>query len=190
MCTGDIVLHWDDDDIYGSQRIREQVAPIAEGRADVTVLDHRWTYFMKEDELYAKRDSSSKSWGPHFGTLAWRRSLFSEDGIRFPDASKAEDYGFAQFAVEDAAARLVVVVGDASSSNSSSSASYALSRESWNPLFVCVRHGSNTWSWNDGAQQSQAQFQGEEGARGREVGPCRCAQWRRSRLRIAHARHA
>ena len=75
LCTGQVVVHWDDDDVYGPQRIREQVIPIAEKRADLTVLEHRWTYFMQEDELYSKRASSS-SWGPHFGTLAWRRSLF------------------------------------------------------------------------------------------------------------------
>ena len=167
LCTGQVVVHWDDDDFYSPQRTRLQVAPIAEGRADLTLLEHRWTYFMREDEVYAKRDPSSKSWGPHFGTLAWRRSLFSENGVHFPDTSKAEDYGFAQFAIKDAAARLEVVVEDPSS-NKNNSVSSSLSREKQPPLFVCVRHGSNTWSWNDGARQSQVQFQEEEGARGVE----------------------
>ena len=44
-CTGDVVVHWDDDDIYGPQRLATQLAPLAaDGEADVTLLEHSLTY--------------------------------------------------------------------------------------------------------------------------------------------------
>ncbi len=53
--TGDVVVHWDDDDIYGPGRLRAAVAPIVAGRADLTVLTHALTYFLDRDELYAAK---------------------------------------------------------------------------------------------------------------------------------------
>jgi ELWxxDGT repeat protein len=108
--TGEVAVHWDDDDIFAEGRLRAQVAPIVRGEADVTLLEHQLTYFMDRDELYAaampwKEDVST--WGPHFGTLSYRRSLVV-GGVEFPDASEAEDYGFAQRVVE-AGARLLVL---------------------------------------------------------------------------------
>ena len=107
--TGEVAVHWDDDDIFAEGRLRAQVAPIVRGEADVTLLEHQLTYFMDRDELYAaampwKEDVST--WGPHFGTLSYRRSLVV-GGVEFPDASEAEDYGFAQRVVE-AGARLLL----------------------------------------------------------------------------------
>jgi hypothetical protein len=73
--TGDVLVHWDDDDIYGRGRLRAQLAPIVRGDADITLLQHRWTYFMDKDELH-ESDGTGRaasalpaSWGPHFGTL-------------------------------------------------------------------------------------------------------------------------
>ena len=129
--TGDVIAHWDDDDIYGPGRLRAQVAPIAHGEADVTLLSHRWTYFVGDQSLYEA--TSAASWGPHFGTLVYRRKLFAR-GVRYPDTSEAEDYGWAQHAVEAAGAKLAVVPTVAAADGE--------------PMFVCVRHGSNTWSWS------------------------------------------
>ena len=129
--TGDVIAHWDDDDIYGPGRLRAQVAPIARGEADVTLLSHRWTYFVGDQSLYEA--TSAASWGPHFGTLVYRRKLFAR-GVRYPDTSEAEDYGWAQHAVEAAGAKLAVVPTVAAADGE--------------PIFVCVRHGSNTWSWS------------------------------------------
>ena len=65
--TGEVAVHWDDDDIFAEGRLRAQVAPIVRGEADVTLLEHQLTYFMDRDELYAaampwKEDVST--WGP------------------------------------------------------------------------------------------------------------------------------
>ena len=157
-------LSWDDDDFYGPERLRVQLQPVASGTADITLLEHTLTYFMKDNVLAA----AHTSFGPHFGTLSYKRSLYVDDGtskilskatchqktsvprsdyprrstttgIRFPDASEAEDYAFAQHAVEDAGATLMVVVDE----------SDAAAEEEDPATFVCVRHGSNTWTWND-----------------------------------------
>ena len=159
-CTGEAVVHWDDDDFYASTRLREQLEPLATGAADATVLQHTHTYFVERDELFAARTRTASGCappgcgmtarpdhGPHFGTLAYRRSLHSSSaaapaktnaggGVAFPDTSEAEDYAFAQRAVQSLGATLLVV------------ATHAEARE---PLFVCVRHGSNTWSWDASA---------------------------------------
>ena len=78
------------------------------------------------------------SWGPHFGTLTYRRSLWSSEpgGHRFTHNSEAEDYGFAQEAVrnQQASIRVLPSVRDD------------------DLLFACVRHGSNTWEWSRAAQ--------------------------------------
>ena len=52
--------------------MRAQVAPLSQGY-DVTLLEHQLTYAMGDDVLYAAR--SGTSWGPHFGTLVYRRAL-------------------------------------------------------------------------------------------------------------------
>ena len=108
--TGTLLAFWDDDDIYGSQRLREQLAPLAAGKASMTVLPHALTYFMGDDSLFATHRGAAScnvadlggcsltarsSWGPHFGTLAYLRSLHSAS-VSYPDTSEAEDYMFAQ----------------------------------------------------------------------------------------------
>ena len=126
------IVHWDDDDLYGADRLRTQLAPIARGEAEVTVLQHTHTYFMADDQLVAattpRGPAALADWGPHFGTLVYKATVFG--AADFPDASEAEDYGFAQRAVEGGA-RLQLVTAPAHV-----------------PNFVAVRHGSNTWEWD------------------------------------------
>lgn len=147
--SGDVIAHWDDDDFYGTQRLREQIAPIAAGKANITVLPHAFTYFMEDDTLKAVEHkklctdcgelglTARASWGPHFGTLVFRASVHSaRDSVTFPDTSEAEDYVFAQRAVEKASHRLVVV-------------DIPFITTDVTPIFVCVRHSSNTWRWGN-----------------------------------------
>lgn len=129
--AAEVIVHWDDDDIYAPSRLSAQILPIARGTADITLLKHDHTYFMETDQLWGADG------GPHFGTMTWRRSLFNAAaGVAFPDSSQAEDYGFAQFAVSKAGARLLIVTQPSDETR---------------PMFVCVRHGSNTWEWRQGA---------------------------------------
>ena len=97
------IVHWDDDDLYGADRLRTQLAPIARGEAEVTVLQHTHTYFMADDQLVAattpRGPAALADWGPHLAPSCTRRRS-SAPPIR--DASEAEDYGFAQRAVDSA----------------------------------------------------------------------------------------
>ena len=152
QCEEDVVVHWDDDDFYADTRLREQLAPLAEGEADLTVFKHQLTYFMKEGALVAAGGAGAVgadagSWGPHFGTLAWRRSV-APKGLRYSDASQGEDIGLAQRLVE-AGGRLLQV----------SSLSRVADAP---PVFVCVRHGSNTWNWEASPQTGQFQLNSHE----------------------------
>jgi len=63
----------------------------------MTVLEHHYYFHLPSKTFYTVRRPSS--WGPHFATFAFRRAIF-ESGIRYPDNSMAEDYAFAEFALE------------------------------------------------------------------------------------------
>ena len=148
--TGSLIVHWDDDDIYGPRRLATQVAPIARGDADVTLLEHELTYFMADDALY-RADmpwSHRPSWGPHFGTLVYRRALLDTPGVGFSDTSEAEDYGFAQSAVQKAGAKLTVLPATVDVTGGA--------------LFACVRHGSNTWEWDEAQTREKLLRHGTE----------------------------
>ena len=86
--TGDIIVHWDDDDMYAPDRIEKQVAPIASGLADLTTL--RYSYFLA---LPAGAFHEVEDGGTFMGSLAYRRSLVDE--FEFADVSLGEDLHFA-----------------------------------------------------------------------------------------------
>ncbi len=71
QAVGDVIMHWDDDDLYGASRVAHQVAPLsAGGGADITLLQHQATYFLRSNVLKLANMTwkSTPSWGPHFGT--------------------------------------------------------------------------------------------------------------------------
>jgi len=70
------------------------------GEVDITVLEHHYYFFLKTQEFFVVKRASS--WGPHFGTTVFLRSLW-EQGIRYPDNSIAEDYAFAEYALNNGA---------------------------------------------------------------------------------------
>jgi len=94
---GVVIVHWDDDDFFRPHRISSQVAPILSGETDMTVLEHHYYFHLPSQTFYTVKRASS--WGPHFATFVYRRSIF-ESGVRYPDNSMAEDYAFAEFALE------------------------------------------------------------------------------------------
>jgi len=97
---GEVIVHWDDDDYFREHRIREQVTPIINGEADMTVLEHHYYFHLPTKSFYTVKRAST--WGPHFATFVYRKSLF-DNGIRYPETSMAEDYGFAEFALNKGA---------------------------------------------------------------------------------------
>lgn len=148
-CQGEIVVHWDDDDFYHPTRISVQVEPIARGEAEITLLEHQATFFFTSNRTYlaAMPWKNVSTWGPHFGTLVWTRRLWSERRVHFPNQSEAEDYGWAQRAVQ-AGARLHVIEQHKQSSG-----------DGVPPvLFVCSRHGSNTWHWGAPGAEEESKF--------------------------------
>ena len=94
-----------DDDIYGPTRLREQVEPIVRGEADVTLFRHTVSLFLNDDLLV--RAANARGHGPHFGTLVYRRRLWED--VHFCDCDIAEDYDFAERAVKEQGARVVLL---------------------------------------------------------------------------------
>jgi glycosyltransferase involved in cell wall biosynthesis len=129
--SGDVLLQWDDDDWFGAARLSRQVAPLADGRADVTALETRWIARLPEGEFWGLSPALHRRmfYGDvHAGTLAFRRDLWT-DGVRYPDQSLAED---AQF-LHDALAR-----------------GGRLLRVANEELFIYIRHGRNAWTFDVG----------------------------------------
>jgi O-antigen biosynthesis protein len=130
---GEIIALWDDDDWYAPARIERQLTPILRGDADITGLLNRfllqlpqrkcWTVTGRLHRMMYAGDIPG-------GTMVFRRSIW-EGGIRFPDYSLAEDAAFLREA-QRRGLRLVRVDEDGA-------------------LFVYVRHGANTWSFETGS---------------------------------------
>ncbi|MCG8457058.1 MAG: glycosyltransferase family 2 protein [Holophagales bacterium] len=143
---GEIVVHWDDDDWFAADRLAAQVEPIDAGRADVTALamrhvlalgeraaPHDAARFVAASSIQAHPGLTAWSCPPalharlHYrdlccGTIAYPRRLWR--GRSYPAVDLAEDVGFLETLPP-------------------STRFLRLPRED---LFVCVRHGSNTWS--------------------------------------------
>ncbi|HEY2899208.1 MAG TPA: glycosyltransferase, partial [Polyangia bacterium] len=90
---GEIIAHWDDDDWYGTGRLRWQVAPILAGQADLTGLHNRFVLRLPDGECWTTAPEVHRRMfvgDMHGGTIVFRRSLF-EQGVRYPDVNLAED---------------------------------------------------------------------------------------------------
>ena len=131
LAGGEIVVHWDDDDWYGPERISRQVAAIRSGEADITALRDSlmfdlpgWRFWRCRPELHRRmfvRDV-------HGGTLVYRRQVWARMA-RFPDCSLAEDAMFLEQAMQRGA-RLRTVAAEG--------------------LFVYLRHSGNAWNFTCG----------------------------------------
>jgi glycosyltransferase involved in cell wall biosynthesis len=127
LATGAFIVHWDDDDWHGRERVSRQIDPLRARSADITALRHAPFYEVERGACW--RCSDEVHWrlfvhDVRGGTLAYRRDLFTR-GLRFPDQSLAEDAHFLRRAVMSRA-RLAAI--DA------------------HGLYVYVRHGENSWS--------------------------------------------
>ena len=90
---GVVVVHWDDDDWSGSERLRVQVEPIASGRADVTGMENRYVWNLTDGSFWTiSADLHRRMFvgNVHGGTLAYRKSLLGA-GLRYLDVNIAED---------------------------------------------------------------------------------------------------
>ncbi len=123
---GEVIVQWDDDDWYGTQRLSRQVADIRAGTADITALRdatvfdlERWQFWRFSAQAHRRtfvRDV-------HGGTLAYRRWVWDRLA-RYPDRSLAEDAALLDQAVRRGA-RLRALSADG--------------------VFVYLRHATNSW---------------------------------------------
>jgi glycosyltransferase involved in cell wall biosynthesis len=95
--TGEIVIHWDDDDWMAPTWIATQVAALEAAGADVTGL--RQPYFHHAARRLAYRYDYPRGARPwvHGGTLCYARALWQRNP--FPDVSHGEDLRFQWSAV-------------------------------------------------------------------------------------------
>ena len=98
MAIGDIICHWDDDDLYAPDRLSHQAAPIVAGEADITGMPIERVRDLLSDppqEWWCPPRLASDLFelGVHGGTLMYRRSIWLT-GIRFQDTSSGEDGGW------------------------------------------------------------------------------------------------
>lgn len=128
VAAGRFVAQWDDDDWYGPDRLSAQLAPLLEGRADITALRlpvffelDAWRFWLVTPELHRQLFCGDV----HGGTLAFTREVWQRRA-RYPDASLAEDAAFLERACRHGA-RLTALDSHG--------------------LYVYVRHGSNAWSF-------------------------------------------
>lgn len=128
---GAIIVCWDDDDWYAPNRLTYQVAALLDGKADATGLDRGlllslpsrqfWTYSAQlHNRMFAQ--------GIVGGTLAFWKRLWDQ-GVRFPDASLAEDAVFLQALVRRGA---------------------CIARLENAGTFIYVRHDQNSWRFTPG----------------------------------------
>ena len=88
---GGIVVHWDDDDWYPAHRVRTQVQPLIENRADITGTSCLYYYEAATGQAFLYRYSGVRAWVSG-NTLAYKRSLWQRQP--FPDARVGEDSHF------------------------------------------------------------------------------------------------
>jgi glycosyltransferase involved in cell wall biosynthesis len=131
LATGDIFCHWDDDDYFGSQRLRQQAFPLLSGEADVSALRMSLLLTTQDGMLWECAEHVHRALFAHnvrSGTLLYRASYW-HDGLYYENRQTGEDVELLHglLARHATLARIV----DPQS-------------------YICVRHGSNETVAPDG----------------------------------------
>jgi glycosyltransferase involved in cell wall biosynthesis len=139
QANGEFVVHWDDDDWYGPERLAAQLAPLIRSQADVSAL--AMTHVLSLSDMRFWRCRPAHHARIHYrdlcpGTLAYRRRLWSA-GARYAAVNCAEDVAFLNTLPP----------------------SVRITRIPDEHHFVCVRHALNTWSIKLDWQRSPAGWQ-------------------------------
>ena len=88
LARGDVIVHWDDDDLHEPSRISAQVAPIFRGDGDLSALALTHMGTLPDLKLY----EIVQNQGILFSTLAYRTSIALQ--LPFADVSLGEDVEF------------------------------------------------------------------------------------------------
>lgn len=126
LARGEYLVHWDDDDWFAPARLRKQLAPLFAGEADVSALAMRYVLTLPSGEFYRCPPDTHRQ--VHYrdmccGTIAYARRLWTNFGP-YPALNCAEDV---RFLLNLPPQTRMLRLADET-------------------LFVCVRHGANTWT--------------------------------------------
>lgn len=127
QAAGEIIVHWDDDDWYGRNRISYQVQPLIEGRADLCGLDTGCIYNIVENTFwsYEPRLHTSMFYADiHGGSIVYAKHLWERHG-KYPDINLAEDAAF-----------LRLLAGKA-----------RIAKLPNRDVFIYIRHDHNAWEF-------------------------------------------
>jgi O-antigen biosynthesis protein len=128
---GEFIAHWDDDDWYASCRLSRQVAPLIEGRADMTGLENSYVLVFPAGAFWTTTADLHRRMflgDVHGGTLVYRKALIDQ-GLSYPEINLAEDAHLIHQALRRGR-RLARLPNEGS--------------------FVYVRHGRNAWKFETG----------------------------------------
>eukprot|EP00316_Scyphosphaera_apsteinii_P011309 CAMPEP_0119338046 /NCGR_PEP_ID=MMETSP1333-20130426/95236_1 /TAXON_ID=418940 /ORGANISM="Scyphosphaera apsteinii, Strain RCC1455" /LENGTH=762 /DNA_ID=CAMNT_0007349231 /DNA_START=68 /DNA_END=2356 /DNA_ORIENTATION=- len=122
--AGQVIVHWDDDDLFSVERVRLQALPILRNDAAMTMLTHKYFSDLTSDGgFFAAQALQEGDTTPFLGSLAYRKSLAVT--LEFSNVSLAEDLHFVDRALS-ACNRLIIITGVDS---------------------VFSRHATNSWQW-------------------------------------------
>ena len=125
VARGEVIVHFDDDDLHHPQRLVAQAGPILRNEADMTTIEYSHAVRLAPNSKPTWFRGTTQS-VPFLGTLAYRRSLALAHP--FANVSIAEDLHFAEEAVSRCAVALTVALPS-----------------------VYTRHSFNTWNWTGNA---------------------------------------
>ena len=129
--AGAILVHWDDDDWFASNRLSRQSAPILANVSDIVGLTGTLFFELAEQTFW---DVTPELFGKLFvesvqgGTLMFRRTVW-EKGGPYPRVSMREDVAILIQGIKQGA---------------------RLARLSGRDLCVYLRHGNNSWTFAEG----------------------------------------
>ena len=92
MAKGEIILHWDDDDIYASDWITRQVNALISSGADITGLNKIMLQSFTSDLSFTYEDKKEELPWLCGATFAYQKSLW--DHYHFADLQIGEDIDF------------------------------------------------------------------------------------------------
>lgn len=101
---GEVLLHWDDDDLHHPDHITSLVCPIVTNVSEMTALTFSFLAKLsrKSARFYAwgsGRGGLGHPAGPFLGSLAFHRSVAATTNAPFPDVSLSEDLYFVERAL-------------------------------------------------------------------------------------------